>query len=313
MNNNFIMTNGTVKGMQAFGETVQKAMELCYGDDVRVVVREVRKNNDVPLTGLTIVHSNCNISPTVYLEPFYEEYKAGTTMASICREIMDIYEAHRVNSDFDITLVTDFNKVKENVCLKVINAEKNSELLNTVPHKHILDLAVVFYIEVLQDKNGSGTILVQNHFLDMWDGVDADMLYKLALANTQRKHRGCVCSMFSVMTEMLDEAFADEYFDMMFDGGVPMYIASNEHKLLGASVVLYEGLLKAFAERIDGDFYILPSSTHEVLFVPAFEEMDADYLRQMVHEVNATEVSEQEFLSNNVYFYSFNDDRMVIA
>ena len=48
-------------------------------------------------------------------------------------------------------------------------------------------------------------------------------------------------------------------------------------------------------------------------FVPAFEEMDADYLRQMVHEVNATEVSEQEFLSNNVYFYSFNDDRMVIA
>ena len=76
---------------------------------------------------------------------------------------------------------------------------------------------------------------------------------------------------------------------------------------------MYDNLLRTFAERIGGDFYILPSSTHEVLFVPASVGMDVEYLRQMVHDVNEAEVSEQEFLSNNVYYYSLDTDRMVIA
>lgn len=313
MNNNFIMTNGTINGMEAFGDTIKTAMELCYGDGVKVAVHEVRKNNGVTLTGLTVVKRDCNISPTLYLEPYYEEYKAGTTMENICREIMDTYEKHSVKCGFDITMVTDFNRVKDNVCFKVVNAERNKELLATVPHKQMLDLAVIFFIEVLQDKAGSGTITIQNHFMDMWDGVDTDTLYRLALANTQRKYRGRICSMFTVMSEMLDEEYAEEFFELIVDDDVPMYVASNVQKLLGAGVVLYDNLLRTFAERIGGDFYILPSSTHEVLFVPASVGMDVEYLRQMVRDVNATEVSEQEFLSNNVYYYSIDTDRMVIA
>ena len=313
MMNNFIMTNGTINGMETFGDTIKTAMELCYGDGVKVVVQDVRKNNGVTLKGLSIVKSDSNISPTIYLEPYYAEYQAGNTMANICREIMEVYEEHSVKHDFDITMVTDFNKVRSNVCFKVINAEKNKDLLATTPHKLVLDLAVVFYIEVMQDKTGNGTILVQNHFMDMWDGVDTDTLYRLALANTQRKYRGRVCSMFTVMTEVLDEEYAEEFFELMVDADVPMYVASNVQKLLGAGVVLYDNLLRTFAERIGGDFYILPSSTHEVLFVPASIGMDVGYLRQMVRDVNATEVSEQEFLSNNVYYYSIDTDRMVIA
>lgn len=313
MNNNFIFTNGTINGMQVFGETVQRALELCYGDSVRVVVDNVQKNNNVTLTGLTIIKSGCNISPTIYLEPYYADYKAGTTMAKICRDIMDVYEEHRVSHNFDSSFVTDFNKVRSNVCFKVINAERNRELLKTIPHKMLLDLAVVFYIEVFQDKDGNGTILIQNYFLDMWNGVDTDTLYRLALSNTQKKYRGRVCNMFTVISEILDEELANQFFEMVVGGDVSMYVASNVQKVWGAGVILYDNLLKTFAERIGGDFYILPSSTHEVLFVPAYVGFDAKSLKQMVKEVNATEVSEQEFLSNNVYYYSMDDDRMEIV
>lgn len=313
MNNNFIMTNGTINGMDAFADTVRAALEICYGNDVKVVVQDVRKNNGVTLTGVTVVQKDCNISPTIYLDPYYEEYKAGTTMAGICREIMDVYETSRLQSNFDITMVTNFNRVKNNICFKVVNAERNKELLATVPHKQVLDLAVIFFIEVLQDKVGNGTITIQNHFMDMWDGVDTDILYRLALMNTQRKYRGRICSMFTVMQEILDEAYATEFFDMMCEDSVAMYVATNVQKLFGATVMLYDGLLKTFAEQIGGDFFILPSSTHEVLFVPAIDDMDATFLKQMVHEVNATEVSEQEFLSDNIYRYCVDIDRMVIA
>ena len=313
MNNNFIFTNGTINGMKAFAETVQRALELYYGDGVRVVVNDVHKNNNVTFTGLSILKRGCNLSPTIYLEPYYAGYKAGITIATICRDIMKVYEEHRVSYNFDTSLVTDFNKVRRNVCFKVINAEKNRELLNSIPHKMLLDLAVVFYIEIFQDKSGNGTIMVQNQFLDMWDGVDTDTLYRLALSNTQKKYRGRICNMVTVMSEIMDEEFANQFFELMLDGDAPMYVATNIQKWLGAGVVLYDNLLRTFAEHIGGDFYILPSSTHEVLFVPAYVGFDVESLKQMVQEVNTTEVSEQEFLSNNVYYYSMKDDRMVIA
>ena len=312
-NNNFIFTNGTIIGMKTFAETVQRALELYYGNGVRVVINDVTKNNNVTLTGVTILKSGCNFNPTIYLEPYYADYKAGATMAKICRDIMAVYEEHRVLHSFDTSLVTDFNKARSNVCFKVINAEKNGELLKTVPHKKLLDLAVVFYIEVFQDKNGNGTILVQNQFLDMWDGIDSDTLYRLALSNTQKKYRGRICNMVTVMSEILDEEFANQFFELMLDGDAPMYVATNVQKWLGAGVVLYDNLLRTFAEHIGGDFYILPSSTHEVLFVPAYVGFDVEDLKQMVQEVNATEVWEEEFLSDNVYYYSMDEDRMVIA
>lgn len=314
MNNNFIMANGTINGMKDFSGTVKSAMELCYGDNVRVLVNDVRKTNDVILSGLTIVKTGCNVSPTIYLEPYYEQYRSGVAMEDICQDIMAVYEEHCVDTDFDISMVTDFCKVKDNVCYKVVNAERNQELLKTVPHKLVLDLAVIFFIEVFQSGAGNGTITIQNHFMDMWEGIDTDILYELALVNTQRKYRGRVCSMFSVMQEILDEECTTEFFDLMCEGSdVPMYVATNTQKLFGAGVFMYTGLLKAFAEQIGSDFFILPSSTHEILFVPATVDMDASYLKQMVHDVNATEVSEQEFLSNNVYRYNIDTDCMAIV
>lgn len=313
MNNDFIKNNGTINGMEAFAETVQEAIKIYYEDDVKIMIHDVRKNNDVQLTGLTILNSNSNLSPTIYLEPYYADYKAGKTLSDIYREIIEVYEEHCLKCNFDITMITDFNKVKDNICFKVINAEKNSGLLTNTPHKTILDLAVVFYIEVMQDEAGNGTVLVQNHFLNMWDDIDIDTLYKMALKNTQRKYHGRIASMYTMIAEILDEELHEEFFDIMIEDDVSMYVATNVQKVLGAGVILYDNLLKTFAEHIGSDFYILPSSTHEVLFVPASVGMDAEYLKQMVREVNASEVSEQEFLSNNVYYYSIDDDRMVIA
>lgn len=159
MNNNFIMTNGTINGMKAFADTVQVSLELYYGNDVKVVVDNVQKNNNVTLTGVTIIKNGCNLNPTIYLEPYFSAYNTGTTMAVICKDIMKVYEEHSVSHNFDTTLVTDFIKVRSNVCFKVINAERNRELLKTIPHKMLLDLAVVFYIEVSQDMEGTGTEL----------------------------------------------------------------------------------------------------------------------------------------------------------
>ena len=54
---------------------------------------------------------------------------------------------------------------------------------------------------------------------------------------------------------------------------------------------------------MEDDFYILPSSIHEWIVVPASVQ-DPDVLRSIVQEINGSTVDEAEQLSDSVYTYS---------
>ena len=317
-NGGFIMAQGTLTTMEAFAGTVKTVMEAHYGDEYRVTVQDVHKNNNLVLTGITILKKDCNIAPTIYLNQAFEQYQEGRTMESICREIIRVYEEHKVQTDFDVSCVTDFSKVQNRICYKVINAEKNKVLLADTPHVLLEDLAVIFYILVSNDAEGTGTITIKNDMLEYWD-VNTDTLYELALANTQRLFRGTVQSMANVMMDILskqmDEESAMEFFDMMVDADdvIPMYVCTNTMKLNGAGVILYNGLLQKFADRVGSDVFILPSSIHETLLIPVNEDMDVEYLRDMVRTVNRTEVAPDEMLSDNVYRYNRLTDRVELV
>lgn len=184
-NGGFIMAQGTLTTMEAFAGTVKSAMEVHYGEGYRVMVQDVNKNNGLVLTGITILKKDCNIAPTIYLNQAFEQYQEGRTLESICREFIRVYEEHKVRTDFDVSYVTDFSKVQNRICYKLINAEKNTALLADAPHVRVEDLAVIFYILVSSDAEGTGTITIKNNMLELWD-VDTDVLYELALMNTQR-------------------------------------------------------------------------------------------------------------------------------
>ena len=83
----------------------------------------------------------------------------------------------------------------------------------------------------------------------------------------------------------------------------PMYVATNPRRVFGASCILYPGTLEAFARRCRRNFYVLPSSIHETILIPALPELRAEEMEDMVHEVNEATLAEEEFLSNHVYLY----------
>lgn len=317
-NGGFIMATGTIKGMEVFAGTVKTAMEAYFGEDYKVQVHKVVKNNDIILTGLTILNRSVNIAPTIYLEHYYEMYKDGETMANVCREIIRVYEEHKVTVNFDISCVTDYNRVKDRICYKLINAKQNKELLADVPYVKFHDLAIIFYIMISNDADGLGTVTVRNHIMDLWN-VGKEKLFELAVQNTQRLFRGKVTSIADVMMEVLsarlDEECAGEFYDMMADVGdmLPMYVCTNTAKINGAGVIFYSGLLKEFANRMDSNFYIIPSSIHETILVPASIGMDAGEIKDMVRCINATEVAPDEILSDNVYYYDRLNDRVEMA
>ena len=164
----------------------------------------------------------------------------------------------------------------------------------------------------------TGSITIHSSLMEAW-GTDKKELLKLAMHNTQRRFECHVYNMMSIIESMmgrdaeLDKEVRNCFYEMesVYEDDIcPMYVATNSKKLNGACVMLYDGLLRDFARKTGRNFYIIPSSIHEVILIPDTLDMDIHYMKAMVKEVNGTEVSPDEVLSDNVYRYDIDTDRI---
>ena len=67
--------------------------------------------------------------------------------------------------------------------------------------------------------------------------------------------------------------------------------------------MIYPYVLRMMGDILEEDFYILPSSIHEVIVVPESKSPVKQDLEEMVREINETQVMENERLTNEVYHY----------
>lgn len=272
-----------------------------------VRLSQVQKNNGVMLTGISIIDDSCSIGPTIYLENFYSDYMNSRSISDIATEIVGVYEANRcVELDVPVNFYMDFNQVKERLIYKVVNYEKNKEMLESVPHKRILDLALIFCCVVsIEEKRGS-TVVVKNEHLKMWQ-VDEATVYEMALNNTPQQLPDRLYRIEDIIGIELD------YDEFGINSPVEMYVLTNDRTLFGASVMLYDDVLKKLADQKKSDLYILPSSIHEVIVISTEDFCDADELREMVTSINATGVDPEDVLSDSVYVYNRTTESIEMA
>ena len=288
---------------------------------VKITVCDVPKNNGIVLTGLTFTQDGINISPTIYLDKFYQEYEEGQSMEEIVEEIKKIYHQSKMEGDLNMDFFTNYENAKKNIVYKLINYEKNRELLEDVPHRKYLDFAIVYYYLVNREEFSNASILIHNKHMDNW-GVDEKELFAVAKNNTPGLLPAHFCGMMEILKELTEEkdSFLDRILEerCMSDADeikmlveihirkdeTGMYVLSNESRLFGAVAMLYEGMLKKCANQLNADLYILPSSVHEVIILADEGQIDKDKLEKMVREVNATQVEPEEFLSDYVYYFS---------
>ena len=288
-----------------------------------VEVRQVLKNNDTALDGLIIHDPDTNVAPTIYLNQFFEEYQNGRDLNDIIGDIADVYIANTVDKQMDVSIVTDFEKAKGNILPRLVNSEENQELLAQRPHMIMDDLAVTYHLEMGKSDNGNMSVAITNAILDMY-GISQEELHDLAVANLEEKMPATFQGMSEVVKEMMlpqimsdldlsKEAALDYIEQMIPNGNEQMYVLSNDSRLNGASAVLNEKAMEDIAEKVGGDFFILPSSIHELLVVPKQDGMDYSSLEAMVQEVNATQVAPEEKLSDHVYEYDAKEKELYRA
>ena len=294
------------KDYMEFAERIRKGIESVTGKEVKL--HAVKKNNGVVLYGITIYTEGCNIMPTLYLESYYEDYKNGKPIKDVACEFMRDYDRSIISENIDISFFEYYERVKPLLGFKLINADMNESLLQDVPHKKIFNFAVVCYCDMPDDiveKVGHGLILIRNEHLDIWR-VDSETVIKDAMQNMQKTNPADIINMADLLTELYGDP------DSLICGKLPMWVLTNRKRNFGAGAVLYDNQLEKVAEVIKGDFYVLPSSIHEVIILAAKYSMDADNLIKTVREVNEEQCDREEQLADNVYFYSVSEKKLHI-
>lgn len=305
---------------EVFLETIRQKLQQDFGSDYRLDIHSVPKNNGVTLDGLSIFAPGSRMAPTVYLNPYYEQFQQQRmNLDEICADIKRLFSSNPLPSSIRVDQLMDFEKMRSKIMMKLIHTASNKELLADVPHIPYLDLAIVFYLFLEHNETGQMTALIHHNHASAWKVSERDLLH-LAMDNTPL----CFPSKIRSMTELLkdiarqnlDNAPDENILDCLFaehDQTSPLYILTNESGIYGAVCMLYRNVLKNFANLLNRDLIIIPSSVHEVLLTPLEEEISYEDLNSMVININQTEVPPEDQLSNHVYRYDRKSDRISIV
>ena len=276
---------------EAMVERLVEAVKGIAGEGYEVKSTVVKKNNGVELDAVNIRKAGENVVPTIYIQRELELLEADKiTVHEAAKHVLGVYEENKSRkpvTDVDIKDISGRDFILQHVEYQLVNAERNAERLETVPARRIADLAALYRVVVSEDETGTASYILSTE-QRLNAQISVEELDEAAMINTS-KVGFTVQSMYEVMAEMMhiDESTVEE----MCEGGPGMF------------VILYNEQLAQLSEKLNDDLLIMPSSIHEVLAVPA-SSMNAIDLKQMVREVNDTEVSEQEILGYSVYRYN---------
>lgn len=279
-----------------FIENVTSKVSTIMGNRYSVTVQPIPRNNDSILIGLIIKDEleKPIIAPTIYLDPYYQRFLKGSSVDVIAKDIVTTFYKNN-NETFDVSSFTNFENVKNNICYKLVNTKKNLKLLNDVPHRKIQDLSILYYVNIGKIANGVGSILIHNVHLDFWNISEED-LYNLASNNTKRLLPVRIMSMVDTLKNVTPPDILDTLDNFM-------YIMTNSQNLYGATSILYNDVLDNFANSVNSNCWLLPSSIHEWIIIPDNGEISKTMLTGMITEVNATEVANEEILGTHPYYY----------
>lgn len=281
---------------------------------VRVEIAPMMKNNETVTDALQIYEKGPRKCPMISLDDFYDEYCMGEELPEIMQSIAKTYENSR-EQEYFITPeeLACFERMKHQIVIRLVSLEKNSHLLEVCPYRIFIDMAMTYRVLSGKTAGGISTVLVTQSMMEGW-GITEPVLYELALENSVRLFPPRFKNMTMLISEMQnrnnenDSISNDICEESCYDGS--LFVGTNDCGINGASILCYPDVFKDFAEKAGSDFYILPSSIHEVILLSVKANISPDTLASMVSGANRNMIAKDEYLSDSIYHYSAREGKI---
>lgn len=266
---------------------------------------KVHKTNQVK-TGILVCRES--IALAIYPDDHYQKYLDGADKELLTKHVFQsvIYSMRKEQGIREFAhSIENYEYAKDKIFPQVMNYGKNKTYLKMMPHERFLDLAVIVYVSMEQYE-----VKITPGLLTAW-GKTKEEVFEQAQINDQDKNPSELLDMGQVISENLERTM-----DMEDPFGQPIVseeieessgkigIITNKSKKYGAAAILDTRLLQQISGEL-GEYYILPSSIHEMIILPEdSREFSIEDLEAMVKEVNSTFVDPAEVLSDHVYKYT---------
>lgn len=257
---------------------INKIAEIIEEKGYKAVVHEIPKGSTIKM-GISIGEGT--VRPTIYPDQF-EAFELSDD--EIADKVIELYEKNKT-PNFDTSNIMKLDYIKENAFVTV-----RRPIVDNSYTKAFLDMQLVLNVKVSELEDGEFTSYKVPKELAESLELTED-IFDEAINNTQ----------FSVRTmgEVVKSIAPDEEIP---DCG--LYIVSNERRTQGAAAIYNMELLKSFADLIDSDLVIIPSSIHELIVMKYDSGVSIYELNNMVKITNESQVLPEEQLSDHVYIFN---------
>ena len=96
-----------------FKECILEALAERFGEDSKIEYKEVLKNNGIKLDGLVVRFPNKSISPTVYVNDYYDRFIGGEDIDDIADHIEWLIKNNSIEDDFNPESLILFDNIKD--------------------------------------------------------------------------------------------------------------------------------------------------------------------------------------------------------
>lgn len=265
--------------------------------DMEIEERKVNKAQRGMLNGLLFRKDGMDCAPTFYIEDFYKSYRDGASIADLSHAVIET-ALHSMDmagilarDSFEMLGDTDLLRVR------MLNKGSNKEYLKGIPCRE-LGCGFVFIAEIGLGEYGA---VITDALLKEYE-MTADELFDTAIKNTVEQ--------FPAVLHDLGESVIGDPENCVNLLNVPSgmapavagpgFVLTNSRFFWGAGALFYPGVIDRIHELLDGDFYVLPSSVHELILIAA-DDKDPQQLADLVRSANRSVVKEAEILADDLY------------
>jgi len=243
-------------------------------------------------TGLMVRPEGRDSAPVANMKMFYEQYQATDSIDRVMADIASVLQMEPP-SEIDVNVLKDYDQVKDKLFVRLSPVEGNETIMAESPHTMQADMLMTYHIYIPSKDDGFLSARVTNQMMEDYT-VTPEQLHQDAIANTPRIFEPKVQSMMEALTGIPEE-------------DPQMMVVTNSQGSLGASALFCEGIMDKAAEHMKGNYFVLPSSIHEMLVVPDNGNFNRADLESMVKQANQTVVEPADKLSDTVYHYDHQD------
>ncbi len=286
---------------ESFVKEIMEMLQKRLGDGHLLVRRTADGINGTKKNSLIVIDKrrDTDIYPCIRLDDHYREFASGADMDWLLDKIAFACRKDDGMTDIDIAGFGKWDRIRDSIFGKLVNTEKNKRFLKGVPHREYLDLSIVYYARLNGgDEKNFGVIQIQKEHMGHW-GVKEEDLYAKAMKNIEGD------SEFDSIGNIISRLAGEAAGALMTESEeFPMFVLSNRYGVNGAAQICNAKAMKRVSGYFGGDFFILPSSIHEVILIPSrwCGQREKEFA-EIVRDVNDGQLEPQEILSYHVYRY----------